>query len=238
MIDLNKKINSVFSKAVRWIFPEHCPVCDKIIPLNEDYCACSRQESRKISDDFCRHCGQEQLRCSCNVKNSVFLPDISAVYIYGGKARADILNLKFNNKKQIAEKLGTAMAERCANVYCDVDFDIVTYVPMTKESLDARTYNQSQLLARQVGKMLFIPVDDLFDKIRQTKAQHNLGGDERIENVKNSVNLKRSINVSGKNILICDDVKTTGATLNQCVQALKDGGAEKICCICAAISDF
>ena len=238
MYSVKEKCFDICEKAVRCLFPKRCPVCDNLIPLNEDYCACLNQQSVKISEDFCRHCGAQRDKCSCKSPNSVYLPEITAVYIYGGRIRADILNLKFGNEKRLALKLGTAMAERCANVYSSTDFDIVSFVPMTKKALTKRTYNQSQLLARQVGKMLLVPVEELFVKTRNTKAQHGLGGNERLENVKNSVILTQGADVKGKSILICDDVKTTGATLNQCVQALKAGGAEKICCVCAAIADF
>lgn len=232
------KIYRIWDKLIRCIYPKHCPVCDEIIPLNEDYCACSRKDSKKISENFCRHCGCDKHKCVCKFKNSLSLPEIAGVYFYGGKVRADILDLKFNNNKRIAEKLGLSMAERCAIVYSDTDFDIVTFVPMSEASFNKRGYNQSQLLAERVGELLFVSVEGLFEKARDTRAQHELGGDERIANVKNSVRVKPEVSVKGKNILICDDVKTTGATLNECVEALMNAGAKKICCICVAVTGF
>ena len=237
-MDIKSKLYILYEKAVRCIFPKHCPVCNKIIPLNEEYCSCSRQDSRRIGDNYCHHCAREIYNCTCESRNTVILPESASVYVYGGKVRADILDLKFNNEKHLAEKLGSEMAERCAVVYSDIDFDIVTFVPMTKEAYSERGYNQSQLLAEKVGELLFVPVEDLLVKTRQTRVQHELGGNDRLENVKNSVRLKDDILIKGKNILICDDVKTTGATLNQCVQALEKGCADKVCCITAAISDF
>lgn len=231
-------IYKIFNTIIRAIYPKRCPLCDEIIPINETYCACSRYESIKIGDNFCYHCAHDKNNCVCGAGNTVYLPYVSAVYIYGGKIRADILNLKFNNEKHLAIKLGEMMAERVAYAYADVDFDVVTYVPMSDRSYDVRTYNQSELLAKQVGKMLFCPVKDLLEKIRQTEQQHNLGGNERIKNLNNSVRLIDPDYVKGKNILICDDVKTTGATLSQCVSVLREAGAGKVCCICVAVTDF
>lgn len=238
MITLNEKQRRFINKALRWIYPKKCSVCGKIIPLNEEYCICSREESVKISTDFCRHCGHKKTNCVCSARNSVILPEITGVYIYGGKIRSDILDLKFKNKKYLAERLGSSMAERCAEVYYDIDFDVVTFVPMTEKSLDKRLYNQSELLAKQVARLLFLPVEDLFLKIRETPSQHSLGGEARVENLKSSVILRKDVNVKGKKILVCDDVKTTGATLAQCVNALQQNGADKACCVCVAISDF
>lgn len=224
--------------AIRCLYPKHCPVCDEIIPLGHEYCHCSRECSRKIDTDFCRHCGYDNGNCICSGKNTVKLPNVTGVYIYNGKIRADILDLKFNNEKRKAVMLGECMAERCANVFYNIDFDIITFVPMTKDSYNKRGYNQSELLACQVGKMMFVSVENLFDKTRDTRTQHELNGYERLGNVKDSVVLKPCKDVLGKNILICDDVKTTGATLDQCVQALKNAGANEICCICVALADF
>ncbi len=238
MITLNEKQRSFIDKALRWLYPKKCSVCGKIIPLNEDYCLCSRKESVKIDDNFCHHCGHNVNRCTCEAKNTIILPEVAGVYLYSGRIRADILDLKFKNEKHLAVKLGTEMAERCANVYYDIDFDVVTFVPMTEKALDKRLYNQSELLARQVGRLLFVPVESIFEKTRDTLTQHSLNAEKRIENLVNSVKLKNEIDVKGKNILICDDVKTTGATLNQCVKTLQECGADKICCICVAVSDF
>lgn len=233
-----EKLYRILDKLIRCVYPKFCPICDEIIPINQDYCKCSRFDSKKISDDYCRHCGQNESDCVCQHKNSVYLPDIAAVYVYNGKVRADILNLKFNNEKRLAVKLGADMAERCAVVYNDIDFDIVSFVPMSINSLRKRSYNQSQLLAKTVGEKLFVESKSLFSKVIDTAAQHNLSGDERISNLNNSVVLNDDVDVKGKNVLICDDVKTTGATLSQCVKLLEAAGVKKVCCICAAVSDF
>lgn len=228
----------ITDKLIRCVFPKKCTLCGKIIPLNEEYCKCSNKSSIKISDAFCHHCGHNEFDCICSLSNTVYLPEIAAVYIYGGQIKADILNLKFNNEKRLAKKLGFMLAERVAIAYCDIDFDLVTFVPMSDESKNIRTYNQSQLLADQVGKLLFYPVEEVFKKTRQTKSQHKLKGKERLVNLKDSIKLINPESVKGKNILICDDVKTTGATLSQCVELLEKAGAEKVCCVCVAVSNF
>lgn len=233
-----EKIHKILDKLARLLFPKHCPVCDEIIPIRYDYCKCSRAESRRVRNDYCRHCGYDSDSCVCGMFNSVHLPDITAPYIYGGRIRADILNLKFNNDRYLAAKLGTEMAERVAYAYADIDFDYVTFVPMSEHSENVRTYNQGELLAVRVAELLFVSAEDLLVKTRETQTQHTLGGSERRKNLANSVEVKKPELVKGKNILLCDDVKTTGSTLNQCVQALDKAGARKVCCVCAALSDF
>ena len=235
---LNDKYYFIFDRLIRSVYPKHCPVCDEIIPLNRDYCKCSDFDNIKLSDDYCRHCGHDIKNCCCGGENSVYLPDVAAVYVYGGRIRSDILSFKFNYDKYLAKKLGAEMAERCAKAYCDVDFDYVTFVPMTKEAVKKRGYNQSQLLAEVVAEKFFIESKALLLKAADTAAQHSLSGKERINNLKNSIILNDNVQLKGKNILLCDDVKTTGTTLKSCVDVLIKAGASKVCCICVAVSDF
>lgn len=235
---VNERVYRIMDKLIRFVYPEHCPICDEIIPINKTYCSCTRYDNVKIGENYCRHCGSDMKHCSCGAVNAFYLPDIAAVYLYRGRARADILNLKFNNRKYLAVKLGREMAERCALVYCDVDFDVVTFVPMSKEAQIKRGYNQGQLLAKEIAKAFFLPVEPLLIKIKNTAPQHELKGNERVENLKNSIVFNGNTSVKGKTVLLCDDVKTTGATLSQCVKILEENGAKKVCCICVAVTDF
>ena len=234
MISRKEKLRKICDNIIRLLYPKYCPVCDKIIPIPHEYCICSRAENIRVKDDYCRHCGHDITDCVCKAKNSVSLPDITAPYIYAGKVRADILNLKFNNDKHLAVRLGTDMAERVAFAYADIDFDFVTFVPMSSRSKNVRTYNQSELLAKQVAKLLFLPTEDVFDKTKETKSQHTLGGKERRINLKDSVEIKKNVSVEGKTVLLCDDIKTTGSTLVQCVNELEKAGAKRVCCVCVA----
>lgn len=237
-MNINNKIYKIKDILIRCIFPKRCPLCNEIIPLNSDYCRCSFFDSIKISENFCPHCALEKDNCSCRTANSVYLPEVTAVYVYSGKVRADILNLKFNNEKHLAVKLGNEMAERCAIVYCDKEFDFITFVPMSKSSYAERGYNQSSLLAKHIGKKLFLPVEDVLVKVKSTLPQHVLGGEDRLNNLIDSVTVKDGADIKGKKILICDDVKTTGSTLGQCVKILSENGALSVSCICAAASDY
>lgn len=231
-------LKQAYEFLMRCIFPKKCPICHELIPITDKYCKCSFEENEAISNDFCIHCGYDTVNCTCEVGNTVKLPAVAGIYIYKGKIKFEICDFKFNNMKSYADKLGTEMAFRVANAFYYVDFDVVTFTPMSKESKLSRGYNQSELLAKIVAKRLFIPCEDLLDKVRDTKSQHTLSGKERTENLKNSVKVKSDVSVKGKNILLCDDVKTTGSTLKECVDNLLNAGAQSVYCICIALSDF
>lgn len=234
----NEKIQRFFDKLLRCLYPKFCDRCGKIVPINKDYCDCYRNRIKKISDDYCHHCAKDADDCNCESPNSVYLPEVAAVYYYSGKVRKDIIDLKFNGKRRLAAKYGRDMADRCRDVYKDIDFDIITFVPASEESYKTRRYNQSRLLANFVGGMLFVPTIPLFKKIKKTEHQHKLPGRERTKNLVGSIGLIGETDVRNKNILICDDVKTTGATLYECVSLLESAGASKVCCICIATTHF
>ena len=232
------RFNKVLDIFLRLFFPKVCPLCGEIIPIDREYCRCSWYNSRRIEYDYCRHCGCDKALCVCGSPNATYLPEIAAVYYYHGKVRSDILDMKFYGKKRLARKLGTDMAERCAQVYCTVDFDMVTFVPMSRESLKNRGYNQSQLLSEIVAESFLIPSVELLCKIKNTQQQHKLSGKERKKNLSGSMKVIDADLVKGKTILLCDDVKTTGATLNECVKLLMAAGAAKVCCLCIAVTKY
>ena len=111
-------------------------------------------------------------------------------------------------------------------------FDGIAYVPLSGKSRRARGYDQSRLLARRLGKALGIPVVKALRKCRDTQTQHQLSREERAENVRGAYSC--GMDLSGRSLLLVDDIVTTGSTLRECAAALYDSGAQSVCGICAA----
>ena len=100
---------------------------------------------------------------------------------------------------------------------------------MTKRDIRKRGYSQSELVARFIGKELGIPVQkNLLIKIHQTEKQHLLNAEERKMNLKNAFTVKSPEMLKGKSILLCDDVMTTGSTLQEAAKTLRDVGISDI----------
>ena len=118
-----------------------------------------------------------------------------------------------------------------------VAFDQITCVPMRTAKEKERGYNQSALLAQELSKLLEIPVHcHLLRKCADTPAQHELKGAERRGNVFGVFEVAKPELTQGKTILLCDDVKTTGATLDECAKMLKLAGAQEVYCACIAVT--
>ena len=107
-----------------------------------------------------------------------------------------------------------------------VDADMIIPVPLHPTRLRAREFNQSLLLADQLSRHLARPVSATnLVRIAATDPQTTLSRQERLRNLRNAFEIRRPPDLSGKRILLVDDVFTTGATLNECAKSLRNAGA-------------
>ena len=133
----------------------------------------------------------------------------------------------------LAEPLGRILAS-CATKNSsrleNLQFDVIIAVPMHAARERVRGYNHAQRLAEIVSRQLRIPAPTgLLRRVRSTKAQVGLAGDERRKNLRGA--FEASPKVAGQTILLIDDVSTTGSTLRECSTALKQAGAKGVYCL-------
>lgn len=226
------------SRISRIFFPERCARCGEIIPIYYIDCPNCEEKKTYIGNDFCEHCGNEKGSCLCKSNISVPLPHIVGVYLYSDDVREKIHAMKFHKRWVFTFTFAEDMAKRVKDVYPDISFDGVTFVPMTKSDQKHRGYNQSKLLAKNLAHSLSVPLMDCLRKTRSTKKQHTLTGEERKSNLKGAFTVGTPADVVGKTVLLCDDIKTTGATLSECVRVLLSSGAKDVYCVCIALSDY
>ncbi len=224
----------VFSQILNLFFPARCPVCNKIGQRHLHMCEQCENEVERIGYR-CLGCGLPQASCQCSRNNfSLFL---AAPFLYKENIRQAIHRFKFGNETDLAIFFGKEIAECVAKEFGDVKFDVITCVPQTKRKRRKRGYNQSALLAKQISAELKIPFNELLlFKTRETADQHDLRGKDRLKNLQNAFTAENDEAVKGKTILLCDDIKTTGATLNECRKALFRAGAETVCCATIAVT--
>ena len=127
------------------------------------------------------------------------------------------------------------MALAVKTVYADVKFDAVTYVPLTLRKFLKRGFNQSEVLTRQISKFLDLKILDKLIYCKKSKiSQHDLkNSKDRFRNVQGLYGCKHKVK---GNILLIDDIKTTGATLNECAKQLILSGADKVYCVTGLIT--
>ena len=223
--------------VINAFFPNRCCLCGKVINLRDELCAECENGDFYIKGEICEYCGTEKEYCVCK-KHKNSYSSICAPFYYEDGAKAAVLNLKFGEKPQYAQGLASFMAECVRKRYGDIEIDQIAFVPMTEKQINERSFNQSELLADKMGQLLDIPVNDCLVKTFETKQQHTLKESLRKGNVLGAYDVKteQEFSPEGKTILLCDDVMTTGATLNECAKMLMLSGAKNVVCITAAIT--
>ncbi len=201
------------------IFPERCPYCSALI------------EPLEIA---CEHCFDEIRRKHMPIKGGARGYRCVSSFVYAGKVRRLILRLKFGGRVQFVPQINEILVNDITETYGKNAFDLITCVPLYTEDQRDREYNQSEMLARSLGKMLGVPYADTLLKVKKTKKQHNLKYAERKTNLSGAFQLIDKEIVQGKRILIVDDVITSGYTLGTCAKVLNRGKPEIICCAAIA----
>ena len=156
---------------------------------------------------------------------------------FNGPVRAALHDLKYSAERRLAEPLGAAIARRWARV--GTGADLVVPVPVHADRERQRGYDQAALLAVVAARELGLPMSLALERGRATAAQFELGRDERAANVAGAFRLRpydplRSPGLSGRWVLLVDDVVTTGATLAACAATLQRGGALAVSAITVA----
>lgn len=225
-------IKHIVFQTLGLLFPARCPGCNKITQRYELFCDNCLAEIKTIKNQ-CRGCGNPQNHCCC-AKNKIKL-NIVSPFRYDGVISTAIQRFKFNGEKIIVQALVPQMIKSIKQGFPDVSFDFVTYVPQTDKRLRERGFNQSAILAKSCAKELGLPCNNVLIKTRNTKDQHTLKAKDRISNLKGAFSIEGKADINGKTVLLCDDIKTTGATLNECSKELLRAGAKEVCCVTAAV---
>ncbi len=195
-----------FEKLLHFIFPSGCIYCGRLTDETVHGFCCDCYNSLPVylkMTGFTRYIFEYDKNIARILKRAK----------YGGKPRAI---------KMMAGLLGNLLLEE------GLKPDMVVFVPMHKKELGKRGYNQSGIAAREVAGILGIPCrDKALMKVKQTKRQADLNRNARIKNL-SKVFKANQIMVRDKNILLIDDIITTGSTLDECRNTLIYAGAYKV----------
>jgi ComF family protein len=160
-----------------------------------------------------------------------------APYVYAGPLMTAIHRFKYNSGTHLASPLGGLLSAFARTLLpCPKEF-VTVPVPLHKHRLRERGFNQSLLLARVVSSELETSLDCLsLIRKRDTISQTGLGAKQRRSNVVNAFSVTSASIFKDKQVLLVDDVITTGCTLNECARTLKKSGALEVVCLALARS--
>jgi len=152
-----------------------------------------------------------------------------AAGLHVGSLRAMVHALKYDGRRSVAPRLAALMRAAAADVLdrCDV----AVPVPLHRARQRERGFNQADDLARHLG----LPVVHALKRMRHTPTQTALPASDREENVRGAFSAtRRAVSLRGHAVLLVDDVRTTGATLEACAEVIRASGAREVCALTAA----
>jgi len=217
-----------FLHIVDFFFPSYCINCGCLISYKDD-CLC-KECVKKIDIIFneCEVCSGELIDGHCAICDSrkIFFDKNIAVTEYNGVVKEILHSFKFNKRKRLYTHLSSLAFDKISRINGTID--AVTSVPINRKKRWERGFNQSELIARYISKKIKVDYVPHLKEKYNFKAQKKLGYRDRFINILDRYIVKNEKILKGKNILIIDDIFTTGATINECARILKSFGAEKV----------
>ena len=216
-------VSEFFEHVLDLLFPPRCPFCRALL---QDY-----------EKNLCRRCLSTLPSVPEAADSQSFRHIercISPLY-YTGKVRDSLLRYKFGGLRIYAKTYAVLMAERLEKR--GLSFDVITWVPLSTKRLLSRGYDQAKLLAVEIAKRRGIPCECLLIKMTDTPPQSGTHSRrERESNIKGVYRPTALSLIQGRNILIVDDIVTTGSTLGECARVLKTAGAKSVSAVTVARS--
>ena len=153
---------------------------------------------------------------------------------YEAELRQLIHLFKYSRVRTLAGPLGKLLAIALPR---EQAFDVIIPMPLYWRKRWQRGFNQSELLAREIGRRTHLPVENALRRVRNTTAQAGLTSAKRRLNVSGAFRAKKSSAIDGRRVLLIDDVMTTGATAASCARALARAGARQVTLLTLARAD-
>ena len=215
---------SLWKTVLDLLYPIKCPFCAKLLAEGEEHLCARCDLSLPWMED------------EKGKRKSEFLDDSIAALWYRGPVRDSHHRFKFGGLRAYAKPYGAIMEQSVRGQLRD-SMDVICWAPVSKQRRRKRGYDQSELLARELGMRLELPVEPLLDKVRHTRAQATVKDESvRRANVLGAYAMHPGAQVAGRHILLVDDVITTGGTLSECARVLRTAGAASVVGVTLAVT--
>lgn len=204
----------LFSCLSQWLYPSKCVLCGKILEKDET--------------DLCHACRIHAPECPVLNSKYPYLNSWVALWYYEDMVRRSLLRYKFYGKRSYATAYARMLGMKLMKEE-KLDFDILTFIPISSRRRRKRGFDQVELLAEKLGREIGKTPQPLLRKIRDNPAQSGIVGQaERRANVLGVYEVLHPELVVGKRIMLLDDIITTGATAAECARVLLTAGAKEV----------
>lgn len=204
------------------LFPPKCPFCQRIL-----------DEPRAPVCPACRP-GLPWLEGKAGERRVDFADGCFSPLAYRDPVPGAVHRYKFSRVRAVGNPLAALMA-KCLEERLPQGADLICWAPLSRKRRRKRGFDQGELLAREVGRLLSVPVQPVLEKTRHTAPQSELEENSaRQANARGAYALLPEIDLTGKRVVLVDDVVTSGATLSACAALLRQAGAAEVYCLTLA----
>lgn len=239
------KVRQIVNCGLDLIYPSalYCICCGKIIDETRTYRLCNdcMDGMKWIGSRTCAKCGKPlagvnptEVCFSCREHPHIFDKGYTCAE-YGTHERAMMFALKYDGKSDIAVTIGEIMSDRMLAQFPAGEirsgYSIILPVPVHQSKRAKRGYNQAALIAGEFSRRTGLRYDDgILIRTRETHIMRSLGPDQRRENLRGAFGIRKSRqkDIEGQNVLLLDDIYTTGATIDEIARVLKEAGAGNV----------
>lgn len=237
MTSLPGLLRSAGSRLLDIVFPPVCLVCRKAVAGHGALCPTCWRDIGFIERPFCerlgtpfdRDFGAGMISLEASADPPVFERARAVARYDSDKARTLAHRLKYYDRLELAEPLGRWMARAGADLLADAD--VIVPVPLHRLRLLSRRFNQSAALAKVISRESAVPLETMaLERVKSTAPQVGLSRNQRAVNMQGAFRIReeKRIAVEGRNIVLVDDVLTSGATVNAAARVLLRARAERV----------
>ncbi len=233
-------IKKVLSKIADLFFPRRCTICDKVIPDDAGICEQCKKRIQPIQGTVCMKCGKklsdDRLYCyDCSRREHAYERNY-AVFEYP-HVRESLYRFKYRGRAEYAAYYAKEACKRYGTCFEQLHADALVPVPLHKSRLRRRGYNQAEELARELSKLINVPVyAGYIGRVKATKPLKTLDVRQRQNNLKKAFLILQN-DVKLKTIIVVDDIYTTGATVDSVTKVCKTAGVERVYSLTVAIGN-
>ena len=233
----------VGAALLHFLFPSPCRGCGGMLDAARRslFCSACWEKMAPVPPPFCPQCGwpfpsaraletsPTHLCGRCREDRVYFAVARAATVYEGGRpGREAILAFKHTGRDTLGRHLASLMVERRGPILAEGPWDVLVPVPLHPRRERTRGFNQAAFLARVLGRRVGLPVETgVLWRVRETPPQSG-DPEERRRNVRDAFEVTDPPAVADRNILLVDDVLTTGATANECARVLLGAGARRV----------
>lgn len=213
------------------MYPQTCYFCGKI--SDKKMCGECAKKIIYIEEPRCKKCGkpiryQEKEYCYDCDKREFFYEQGKSIWLHKGPVRWSVYQFKYRNHRIYAEFYAEEWMRLYGDKLKDWEIDVIIPIPLHRKKRRKRGYNQAEVLARKLGELSGIRVDTKsVVRIVNTKPQKELSHVERYKNLQKAFCITPHWK-DAKNVLLVDDIYTTGNTIDSVARKLKEKGAHKV----------